>query len=587
MSKKKKKAETTSSEVSEIRTSSENAGEGSEESIAEKKGRERRESFWRFRVLPLLLIWIVFTVYLRYNKAFGVPWVLLGGFDLALLLTVLYFAGIVKSRWTAIFGTALALIPQFFVRSSYDLYFPLSTKFGTYPGDLWYCWSYYLDRGFAYPREYPSGIQMIFRFIFKFKPPGLKYEGYIIGISIFLGVFALLITYILHHIVSETHKKTIKVWIFWILAPTFLWYALLNMDLMSLFTVVMAYFLFTEDEYYMSSAMLALGAAAKVFPFFLAPLFFFQCPKKDYSPERIDSLRNHFNSGLKFVPSFISETILSFLSAKKGISHFLVTWRLRLFSVLIFIFVWFAFNIPFMVKEWDAWKYPYEWQIKHNYAKSTKDGSYFWVIHNILNYAEDKMDHKLSRDGIAWKIHKKLTPYKEHMGKISLIMFAFMYFIFLRYRWHLPFARRCAGVILLFLLTDRIYSPQYNLYLLPFLVLVDYKFEKPIQNFLFMTAFYLVGILSCSQTIFLFKIREIFLYTINVKPFNPLELPLLFQGVVFLKYLLLIYIFIVNWTAPVNPESVNWKDGSGKTLADGVQETVCNVETPSAGNLSI
>ncbi len=581
MSKKKKKNENYNSEVSESRTSSENINLGGEESSAQKKGRERRENFWKFRVLPLLFIWIIFTIYLRYNNAVNIPWVLLAGFNLALLLTILYLGGIIKSRWTAILGTALAMIPQYYVRSSYDLYFPLSTKFGTYPGDLWYCWSYYLDRGFAYPREYPSGIQMIFRFIFRFKPPTLKYEGYFIGICVFLGVFALLVTYILHHIVSETHKKTIKIWIFWILAPTFLWYGLLNMDLMSLFTVVMAYFLFTEDEYYMSSAMLALGAAAKVFPFFLAPLFFFQCPKREYSPERIENLSNLLKVRLKFIPSFISNMILGFLSAKKGISHFLVTWRFRFFSVLVFVFVWFAFNVPFMVKEWDAWKYPYEWQIKHNYAKSTKDGSYFWVIHNVLNYAEDKMDRKLSRDGIAWKIHKKMTPYKEHMGKISLIMFAFLYFIFLKYRWNLPFARRCAGVILLFLLTDRIYSPQYNLYLLPFLVLVDYQFEKPIQNFLFMTAFYLVGILSCSQTIFLFKIREIFLYTINVKPFNPLELPVLFQGVVFLKYLLLIYLFIVNWTAPVNPDSVNWKDGSGKSLEEENIDTADASVVPS------
>ena len=566
MSKKNKKNVNSDLEIDEQNTSADTQQEESEESSTSKKRRENRESFWKFRVLPLLFIWIIFTVYLRHNNAISIPWVLLGGFDLALLLTTLYMSGIVKSRWTAIFGTALALIPQFFVRSSYELYFPLSTKFGTYPGDLWYCWSYYLDRGFAYPREYPSGIQMIFRFIFKFKPPGLKYEGYIIGISIFLGIFALLVTYILHHIVSETHKKTEKIWIFWILAPTFLWYALLNMDLMSIFTVVMAYFLFIEDEYYMSSAMLALGAAAKVFPFFLAPLFFFQCPKKEYSPEKLDNLSNTFKTGLKFIPSFISDSILGFLSSKKGVSHFLVTWRFRLLSVLVFVLVWFAFNIPFMVKEWEAWKYPYEWQIKHNYAKSTKDGSYFWVIHNVLNYAEDKMDRKLSRDGTAWKIHKKLTPYKHHMGKISLIMFALLYFIFLKFRWNLPFARRCAGVILLFLLTDRIYSPQYNLYLLPFLVLVDYKFKKPMQNFLFMSAFYLVGILSCSQTIFLFKIREIFMYTINVKPFNPLELPLLFQGVVFLKYLLLIYLFFVNWTAPVNPDSENWKDGSGKII---------------------
>ena len=540
------------------------ADETPELSPEQQRSLKRRQNLWKFKILPVFGLLTALLFLLRYIEIIKAPWVLVGAFGVALLLFPLHFSGIIKSRWTAIIGTALALVPQYYIRSDYKIYFPLSKKFGTYPGDLWYCWSHYLDRGFAYPREYPSGIQIIFRFIFKYKPASLNYEGYIIGICVFLGIFALLITYILHHLVRETHKKTFKLWALWIVAPTLLWYGLLNMDFMSIFTVVMAYYLFIEEEYYMAASMLALGAAAKVFPFFLAPLFFFQCPKVRFPREKINNLKKLFDSTLKFIPSFISKTVVGFMSAEKGFANFLVTWRIRFLCVLTFVLVWFAFNIPFMVTEWDAWKYPYDWQIKENYARSPKDGSYFWLIHNGLNWAERKMDKKVKPDGLIWKVHKKLKPYKHYMGKISLIMFALFYFLFLKFNWNLPFARRCAGVILLFLLTDRIYSPQYNLYLLPFLVLVDYKFEKKIYDILFYVTFYTIGIISCSQTIFLFKIREIFMRTIHIQPFNPIDIPVLFQGIVFLKYILLIVLFIINIKAPVNLDFVNWKDGSGK-----------------------
>jgi len=553
------------------------------ESTIEKIQRRRRERLWRFVLLPLFTIIAILLFISSRAGIIDIPPLISGSVGIILILITLHFGGFIGSKWTAIIATAIAMVPQFYVRSSYNLYFNLSVKYGTYPGDLWYCWNHYLVKGWAYPREYPSGIQMIFKFIFQAKPKTWIYEDYIIYISIFLGLFALLITYILYSEVQATHKKTAKVWMFWILAPTFLWYGLLNVDLISIFTVVIAYYLFVDEEYYLSSAMLALGTAMKVFPFFVAPLLFFQCPAKEYSEEALARIREFFNLKLRFLPSSLVNFIYGFLSSKRGFSRLLVKYRIRLGCVLVFILIWLAFNVPFMVTDWSAWKYPYQWQIKHNYAKSPKDGSYFWLIHNFLNYAQNKIEKNIPHSGILWRLHKKVGDYKFQMGKISLLLFAALYFWFLRKKWDLPFARRCAGIILLFLLTDRIYSPQYNLYLLPFLVLVDYKFGSTLDKILFYGAFYVAELINIGQVMFLFRIRELYVFPIKM-PFSMpeiVDIPVLFQGLVLLKYILLLYIFYVNCTAPVNPDYVNWKDGSGKIDRDGnllVEATEASLE---------
>ena len=79
-------------------------------------------------------------------------------------------------------------------------------------------------------------------------------------------------------------------------------------------------------------------------------------------------------------------------------------------------------------------------------------------------------------------------------------------------------------VLILFLLTDRIYSPQYHLYLLPFLVLLPYQINK--------IAFYLVEIINVAIVFFLFKL------------FDNL---VLLQILVFLRYFLLIALLVDNY----------------------------------------
>jgi uncharacterized membrane protein len=279
--------------------------------------------------------------------------------------------------WTLLGLTVIALLPQYLMRGSLNACYFFYNKFTTYFGDLWYCYAHYLDKGHSYPKEYTAGMQMIFRAIFPYKFLWSNYERYMLVMSVFLAVFALLTTYLLYILITRTHRKTKKMIIFWLFAPSFLFYGIYNFELMTVFTIILAYYLFKEEEFYLAAGVLALGTSLKVFPIFLAPLFFFQAPK-----------------------------------------------RYRTGSVLAFIITWLAFNIPFMMGNWEAWIYPYQWQIEHNISTSPADGTYWWIIYRLV--------HPLG-----------LAPY---IGKFSLLLFGGLYYYFIKKYWHLPLARKCAIV---------------------------------------------------------------------------------------------------------------------------------------------
>lgn len=410
------------------------------------------------------------------------------------------FEDIITSRWALLIGTVLALIPQYIIRSDFKIFFYIHRLLGTYQGDLWYCWSNYLDKGFPYPREYPAGIQMIYRLIFKLKPPHWKYEDYIIWIAIFLAIFAVIITNILYEIVQRSHKDKRKIWMFWILTPSFLFYGLLNLDFLSIFAMMLGYYFFIEEEYELCAGMIALGATFKVFPVFLLPLLFFECPTKK---------------------------------------------RIRL--VLVFVGCWLLYNIPYMIADWNAWRYPYYWQVTENFAKSPQDGTYFWIVYYILSSTQTWVEKHISHAGFLWNVHSALAPYKHHIGKISLLLYGVLYYWFLRRRWDLDLPRRCVGIILLFLLTDRIYSPQYNLYLLPFLVISVFNFKDKRERICFLIAFYVAEMLNFFQVLFLFKIRQMEWIIPGVPFLSNHPFPYLFQSIVIFKLLALIVLFWMNW----------------------------------------
>lgn len=323
--------------------------------------------------------------------------------------------------------TLLALLPEYIIRSNLTIAYILYQNLTTYFGDLWYCFNNYLSQGFPFPREYPSGIQLIFRIISNFQLLITNYTVYMVCMSLILSLFALTCTYFLY-LCNPDYKKLI---IFWILAPSYLFYSLYNLDLIAISTVIISYYSYSKSKYYVSIIILALGTTIKVFPIFILPIYLLN-----------------------------------------------VNNRLRIQLLLLFILSWLCFNLPFLIQNFNDWAFPYIWQIQNNYAKDMTDGSWTWILFQTLEHF-----------GIG-----------NLSGKITLAIFALFYwFLIIKNSNKLNLSRQVTAAFILFILTDRIYSPQYNLYILPCLVLVDYMPK--------LRYFYLLEIPNFIQGLFLFFIK--------------------------------------------------------------------------------
>lgn len=345
-------------------------------------------------------------------------------------------------------ATLLAMLPEFLMRSNLDIMYWFYSHFSTYFGDLWYCWDNFLAKDFPYPREYPSLIQLIFRGIYLIPEVTTDYSLYIIFPVALLAIAATLNTHLMHHLGASSQRLVV----FWILAPSFLFYSLLNLDLLPIVTILYSYLFFNSKRYHLCALSLAVGTAIKVFPIFLFPVYFFAAPKDK-----------------------------------------------RFEMILFLVIIWFSLNLPFMTADWDAWKFTYVMQIQQNFARTSSDGSWTWILYQLFEHY-----------GIgSWS------------GKVSLVIFATAYFLIMKHFWHLSLIRRLTIVIILFLLTDKVYSPQYNLYLLPFLVLLDFQIK--------LRWFYLLEIPNFIQGFFLFAIKN---------------QPVLLQGIIFVKYFALLFLLI-------------------------------------------
>lgn len=165
--------------------------------------------------------------------------------------------------------------------------------------------------------------------------------------------------------------------------------------------------------------------------------------------------------------------------------------------IIFFVGIILLLNFPYMIKDFNSWIFPYTWQIGQNLSRSPESGTYWWIFYKYLG---------------------------NNTGWFSLFLFLGLYiFTYIKLKKS-SFVNLCIAVILLFLLTDRIYSPQYNLYLLPFLVLASYKIDKKL--------FYLLEIPNALQLIFLFYLKENVIYL---------------QLIILLKYIAITGLYLKNY----------------------------------------
>lgn len=324
--------------------------------------------------------------------------------------------------------TLLSLAPQYIIRCNFDILYWMYYHFTTYFSDIWYCWDVYLHHNFPYPREYPAGIQLLFRFLYKI--PYLK-DDFTYYMSIMATIF-LAVSLAISDMLLKLKLSTKNILLFWLLTPSFLFYGFWNLDVLPILTMIAAYYYFKKNKFYVSMVLLALGTTLKVFPIFVLPIY-------------ILAISDH---------------------------------KLKAKMIIIFVFSWLAMNIPMMVLDWSAWIFPYEWQIQSNFSRSMQDGSWTWILYVLLDP----------------------LGYGSLVGKISLALFAVGYLTLITKYKDTSFEAKIVIVMLLFLLTDRVYSPQYDLYLLSALVL----FRSRVNLFWF----YMLEIPNFIQGFFLFYLKN-------------------------------------------------------------------------------
>lgn len=197
------------------------------------------------------------------------------------------------------------------------------------------------------------------------------------------------------------------------LAPTLGLYAFHNWDLLAVAAMCGALVLFSAGRDGAAGAVLGLGAAAKVFPGVLLPVMVFA---------RYRSSRR--------------------------ISWPMIAWSAGAFA---------AVNLPFLLINAKGWFLPWDFQ-------STRFPNYETHWYMIYRHLGDG-----AGTGFWWDLYPRLT------SLISLALFAAGVVWLIRSEMRREVFRpyvTAFGVMLLFLLTGKIYSPQFALWLLPFFVLV-------------------------------------------------------------------------------------------------------------------
>lgn len=257
----------------------------------------------------------------------------------------------------------------------------------------------------------------------RISPPGLPYVDKFIEYPVLTGVFmqvmtwlgqgragyyivsalALLAiiglsTWLIWKITPENNRQ--RLWVYWVFAPSMLFFSFLNWDFLAIFFVLAAFYFYDRQKFNLSAVMLALGFAAKFYPAIYLPLLVFKI--KD--------------------------------------------WAGRVKAALAFTATAVAVNIGFALANFDGWSFFFRLN-----SERTSNNDSIWTIFRFL----------FGEIGIPT------------INNLSLILFltGFIYIF-----WKLknqPFAHQAFATTVLFLLVNKVFSPQYILWLLPFFVLVE------------------------------------------------------------------------------------------------------------------
>lgn len=195
------------------------------------------------------------------------------------------------------------------------------------------------------------------------------------------------------------------------LAPSLVLYAFLNWDLLAVLAVAVGFWAFAREDELVAGLALGLGAATKLFPGIFVPVL-----------------------------------VLARLHERRRVS-----WRLLGGSVLAFV----ALNLPIAIANPQGWWFPYDFQSSRfpNY-----ETSWYFVFRH------------LGTASTFWS-----DTYPSLTSSLSVGLFVAGSALLLWREWVRDRFRPAVasyGVLMIFLLSAKVYSPQYALWVLPFFVLV-------------------------------------------------------------------------------------------------------------------
>jgi len=207
--------------------------------------------------------------------------------------------------------------------------------------------------------------------------------------------------------------------VMYVMAPAMISYAFLNWDLLALGLMAVGLWAFTKERDVLAAGMLGLGAAAKIFPGLIVPALML-ARRREGKP----------------------------------------AWPLMLYSI-----VWFAVPnlVVLLFAGVDGWWFPFEFQ-------SERIPNFETVWYFILHHGSGLTDPDW---GSFW--FPAGGPFSKFAQYGSLAIFGIASLILLwreSVRGEIRALTTAFGILILFLMTTKVFSPQFALWLLPFFVLV-------------------------------------------------------------------------------------------------------------------
>ncbi|MCR5661080.1 MAG: glycosyltransferase 87 family protein [bacterium] len=373
--------------------------------------------------------------------------------------------------------TLAVVIVSFLIRWYWQ---ELHDLFGTYPSDIWYIhinYGWFLVYSDNFSTEYPAPMLGIFRglsWICQLFPAteATKYGGNIYSCGTwlavnctFLGALGILSAKYLYEIQKKLVYTTNSIY-WYILSPTFVYYLFINYDMIPVTCCLASFYYLLRRDYMLSFIILGAGAAFKVFPGVLLFIFILDVPVKK-----------------------------------------------RIESVLWFIAPIIIMNVPFMVRDMKTWLFPYTWQME--FDNTPMDGHIIYHLTQLLGkpgalalmaalglwslYLIIKTrKHAILSSFTGEEPQKESSPAPGTESDESI--------------QDLPIAEWYAAsslvLILLFILTKNVFSPQYLIWILPFLVMfkpywVKSKSSAQLPCYPFWGIAIVVELINCCECFFL------------------------------------------------------------------------------------